>query len=211
MDGILEQIPLFFGTILFTASAYILYFKSERFVGIIISLTETVEKNIQEEDFCRIVYDYSKKIVLMITTMWSTGFICLCIFILPLLLHILGESNTSEKLLPLKSWYPFDRRRYPYFYISSLIEILRMIGILNLNMGAEILFMVSTFQVANQFFILSEKITNIFERVKKMVRIPEGDSSKENCEESIACNKIFIREMNRELKEYIMQHISLTK
>lgn len=211
MQEISEQLPWFFAHVIFTASAYIFSFQSKRFVAILNSLTEIVHKNIKEEAFCRIIHDQSKKIVLIITILWVTVCICINIYTLPLLRHMLKGDEVSEKFLPLKSWYPYDTSKYPYFHISGIIEIFRIIALGHVIAGGESFFMILTFQVANQLFILSDKIIDIFERVKKTKQITQDDISKECCEKCLECNKTSGKEINRELKDYIAQHISLTK
>lgn len=227
LDGLLESMMTCISTFLYAVASYNLYVHREKFKDILDTLKEIMYIQAKNSNFNKVLFIHLGKMMLIVVFFWISAFLCVIFFISKPFWF-----SSEERSLVMNSWYPYNKTENPYYQITYIAEVIRLCCMMNMIVGSDCLFMLISFCLIDQYYILSKNFKNIIEQAEKNLRgnnnnilstnyqkdenydavlrkkqnIVKRSSSEEDCN----C-VIFKTELNNLMKQNVKQHIKLNK
>lgn len=190
--------------------AYNLYYQRKKFIQLINSLNEIVCVQINKEHSAQIIIECSKAVTFIIWFLVIVGSLSVTFYsCLPFWYSIKNMilENTGEYPLIFNTWYPYDRTKFPYYQMSTLLEITRAFCTTCIILGNDCLFILISLYIFELYYILATKFENLIKL-----------ACEHNTNSLILAHKsnevptiLFKENLHKLQRESIEEHIALNK
>lgn len=217
LNETLASVIIVTATWIYTLAAYNLYIQSEKFYTVIDTMKQMIYSQLYNKNFSKNIYDYSRKIKVMIIMMWSLFCAVAIINVFMAFWYRDGRSASESTTkhngssLVFNSWYPYDEYKYPYYQISFVFELFRMAGTMNMITGNDCLFITLVFFIAELWLVLAENFENIYQNAQRNLKHTQDIITRNSSIEESECDDQMEEDINKLLKNYIKQHIALNR
>lgn len=213
IDDIIDPVIGFITTCIHTVIAYNLYLQRDKVEYILNTLEGMVNQYAENDHFSNTILAKSKKIVSLISFMCIGAFFCIMFVLFEPFYYVcwntFGE-ETIKKPLMLDSWYPFDKKKNPFYQLAFLLELVRILNTLGPTIGIDCLLVFTSLYVTELYSILSKQFRDVKKFAEENIQSNNATSAN-SATESYVYRNIRTQELRRLQKEYIIQHILLNK